>query len=120
MSASRETRSTFKVIVVGGSIAGLVLAHCLEKAGIDYVVLEKHHEIAPQVGASVGIMPNGARILDQLNLLDAVECEIEPLVMNHICYPDGFEFSSAFPKLLNKRYVQNDDSDHHLNERSDS
>ncbi|KAL8722761.1 MAG: hypothetical protein Q9225_000822 [Loekoesia sp. 1 TL-2023] len=104
MSTSCEIKGTFRVIIVGGSIAGLVLAHCLEKAGIDYVVLEQHHEIAPQIGASVGIMPNGARILDQLSLLDAVEREIEPLVMNHICYPDGFDFSSAFPTLLAKKF----------------
>ena len=104
MSTSFETDASFKVIIVGGSIAGLILAHCLERANIDYLVLEKHHEIAPQVGASVGIMPNGARILDQLGLLKAVEREIEPLVKSHICYPDGFEFSSAFPTLLSKRY----------------
>lgn len=47
----------FKVIIVGGSIAGLTLAHCLSKAGIDYIVLEKRKHIAPQEGASIGILP---------------------------------------------------------------
>lgn len=53
----------FKVIVVGGSVAGLTLAHGLERAGIDYVLLEKHKDIAAQVGAGISILPNGARIL---------------------------------------------------------
>ncbi|MCJ1243270.1 hypothetical protein MMC30_000467 [Trapelia coarctata] len=94
----------FKVIIVGGSIAALSLAHCLDSAGIDYVVLERHHDIAPQVGASVGIMPNGARILDQLGLFDDVESEIEPLDRSFIYYPDGFSFTSAFPSILHEQF----------------
>lgn len=101
-----KMENSFKVIVVGGSIAGLTLAHCLERAGIDYIVLERRDEIAPQVGASVGIMPNGARILDQLGFFDAVEAEIEPLDKSHIGFPDGFSFSSTHPTLLNQRYIQ--------------
>lgn len=97
----------FRVIIVGGSIARLSLAHCLDRiGGIDYVVLERRSHIAPQVGASVGIMPNGARILDQLGLFDAVEMEIEPLDRSHIHYPDGFSFSSDFPTILRKEYVR--------------
>lgn len=38
----------FKFIIIGGSIAGLVLVHCLDKASIDYVVLEKRQEITAQ------------------------------------------------------------------------
>lgn len=102
-SASMEKK--FKVIIVGGSIAGLSLAHCLDAIGIDYVVLERHKDIAPQVGASVGIMPNGARILDQLGLFDAVEREIEPLYRSYIWYPDGFGFTSAFPRILSDQCV---------------
>lgn len=37
-----------RVLIIGGSIAGLTLAHCLEKAKIDYVLLEKKEEIAPR------------------------------------------------------------------------
>lgn len=96
---------TFKVIIVGGSIAGLTLAHCLDRAGIEYVVLERHEDIAPQLGASVGIMPNGSRILDQIELFDAVEFEIEPLDRSHTWYPDGFTFTSAYPIILHERYA---------------
>jgi 2-polyprenyl-6-methoxyphenol hydroxylase-like FAD-dependent oxidoreductase len=55
-----------KVIIVGGSIAGLSLANMLEQFGIEFVVLEAYKEIAPQVGASIAIYPHFARILDQI------------------------------------------------------
>ena len=96
----------FKVIIVGGSIAGLTLAHCLDRAGIDYVVLEKHDDVAPELGASIGIMANGARILDQLGLYNEIESYIEPPYRSHVCYPDGFRFSSHSPAILNSRYVR--------------
>ncbi|KAF9639538.1 hypothetical protein BFW01_g11344 [Lasiodiplodia theobromae] len=56
----------FRVIIVGGSVTGLALALMLEKHGIDFIVLEAYPSIAPQVGASIGILPNGLRVLDQL------------------------------------------------------
>ncbi|KAJ0161768.1 FAD-dependent urate hydroxylase [Colletotrichum tanaceti] len=62
----------FRVLIAGGSIAGLTLANLLERLGISYTVLEAYHEMAPQVGASIGIQPNGARILDQVGLYDDV------------------------------------------------
>jgi 2-polyprenyl-6-methoxyphenol hydroxylase-like FAD-dependent oxidoreductase len=54
-----------KVIIVGGSVAGLTLAHCLHHSDIDFVLLEARKDIAPQVGASIVVLPNGARVLDQ-------------------------------------------------------
>nr|WGJ63577.1 FAD-dependent monooxygenase [Aspergillus striatus] len=95
---------TFKVIIVGGSIAGLTLAHCLERIGIDYLVLEKASEIAPQVGASIGVFPNGARILDQLGIYGDLEEVIEPMGQATVCYPDGFSFSSSYPQIIHKRF----------------
>ena len=38
----------FKVVIIGDSIAGPMLADCLDKASIDYVVLEKRQEITAQ------------------------------------------------------------------------
>lgn len=85
---------TFKVIIVGGSVAGLTLAHSLHKIGVDYTVLEKRPVIAPQEGASVGIFPNGARILDQLGIYAAIERVTTPLGATRINFPDGFHFIS--------------------------
>jgi 2-polyprenyl-6-methoxyphenol hydroxylase-like FAD-dependent oxidoreductase len=56
----------FRVIIAGGSISGLALAIMLEKNGIDFLVLEAYPEIAPQVGASIALLPNSFRILDQI------------------------------------------------------
>lgn len=87
----------FKIIIVGGSVAGLALAHCLERLGIYFHVLEANDDISPQVGASIGILPNGARILDQLGLFEAVEKQVEPMKTSRILYPDGYAFQSDFP-----------------------
>ena len=67
-------RSTpkFKAIIVGGSVAGLTLAHMFERAKLDYVLLEARDTVSPSIGASIVIMPNGARILDQLGLYDVM------------------------------------------------
>ncbi|PYI33097.1 FAD/NAD(P)-binding domain-containing protein [Aspergillus indologenus CBS 114.80] len=98
------TQPPFKVIIVGGSVAGLTLAHCLQHANIEHIVLEKGSDVAPQLGASVGIMPNGGRILAQLNLFDAIEQFIEPTHKAHITYPDGFNFANVYPKILEERF----------------
>lgn len=95
--------SPFRVIIVGASIAGLTLAHCLQRANIDHIVLERRDEIAPEVGASIGILPNGSRILDQLGLYEKIEELIEPLDLAHIVYPDGFKFTSIYPKIISER-----------------
>jgi 2-polyprenyl-6-methoxyphenol hydroxylase-like FAD-dependent oxidoreductase len=75
MAASKKN---LRVIIVGGSIAGLTLAHSLQRCGIDFVVLEANDDIAPQVGASIGFFANGARVLDQLGVFDDVLEEIVP------------------------------------------
>ncbi|KAJ5591276.1 hypothetical protein N7450_005248 [Penicillium hetheringtonii] len=69
----------FRVIIVGGSIAGLALANMLEQYEIDYVLLEKYPTIAPQVGAGFAIQPNGARILQQLGCYKPLEAANEPV-----------------------------------------
>lgn len=98
--------SQMKVVIVGGSIAGLTLAHCLSRYGIDYIILERRHDIAPQVGASVSLMPNGSRILDQLGMFDAVSENIEPCVFMQTWDENGRLLSETdAPILTGKRYV---------------
>ncbi|KAB8072140.1 hypothetical protein BDV29DRAFT_196997 [Aspergillus leporis] len=55
----RSPSKSFKVIIVGGSIAELSLALMLEKNGIDFLMLEGYPSIATQVGASLALLPNG-------------------------------------------------------------
>lgn len=70
----------FKVIVVGGGPAGLGLAHCFSKAGIDYVVLERSDDICNTDGATLALWPHNGRILDQLGLLERaqkIDCKVK-------------------------------------------
>ncbi|KAB8245451.1 hypothetical protein BDV35DRAFT_393913 [Aspergillus flavus] len=95
----------FRVVIVGGSIAGLTLAHCLLRNNIDFVVLEAHSEIAPQVGASIGIIPNGARILDQLGLFDDILATTEPLRESFYWTGEGnLIVRNDTPQLIQKRH----------------
>lgn len=71
--------SSFKVIIAGGSLVGLTTALVLEKAGIDYVLLEKR-EIAPNLGASISIHPHSQRVMEQLGVWPEIEASVIPLV----------------------------------------
>ncbi|KAH8771810.1 FAD binding domain protein [Diaporthe sp. PMI_573] len=80
----------FKIIIAGGGIAGLTLAAILEKFDIDYVLLESHGNIAPEVGASIGLFPNGLRILDQIGCYEDIRALPESNVRQmHIADENG-------------------------------
>ncbi|KAF2020082.1 FAD-binding domain-containing protein [Aaosphaeria arxii CBS 175.79] len=86
------TNSKFKVVIGGGSITGLTLANMLQLYDIDFVVLESYSDIAPQVGASIGMLPHGNRILDQLGLYQKL-LELSPPL-------DSFHFRDHTGKIL--------------------
>lgn len=95
------------MIIAGGSIAGLTLAHSLHHSDIDYVVLEARNEFAPQVGASIVVLPNGARILDQLGIFDDIYSYIEPCHNGISWTGDGKVIvDSNVPYLIGVRYAQ--------------
>ncbi|KAL4960352.1 FAD-dependent oxidoreductase [Aspergillus stella-maris] len=100
MDASAE----FNVIIVGGSIAGLTLAHCLHRAGIDHIVLEKRPEIAPEEGASIGLWPTGGQILHQLGLWEDVARGTEPLLRHNVRFPDGSGYSHRVLGTIYERF----------------
>lgn len=77
------------VIIVGGSIAGLTLAHCFRHNNIDFVLLEAGADLAPQVGAALVVCPNGGRILDQLGIFDDILAIVEPLQKGFTWTHDG-------------------------------
>jgi 2-polyprenyl-6-methoxyphenol hydroxylase-like FAD-dependent oxidoreductase len=88
MGKGKES-SGFRVIIAGGGIAGLTLANALQLANIDYVLLEGRNVIAPQVGASIGIGPSGARILDQIGCYDDINEHAAPVCFASHHYGDG-------------------------------
>ena len=104
MDDLKASQRKLKVIIVGASIAGLTLAHCLDRNGIDYVVLEAYKEIAPQIGASIGIFANGARILDQIGCFDDIYELVEPLGRASSWIDNGkLLVETDAPRLLYKR-----------------
>lgn len=48
---------TFKVIIVGGGPIGLLVAHALGHAGIDFVLLERRERLLEDTGAALIFSP---------------------------------------------------------------
>ena len=65
----------------------------------------KANEVAPQVGASIGLLPHGGRILDQLGLYEEVEKHIEPMIKTITTYPDGLSSVSCWARIIHERYM---------------
>jgi 2-polyprenyl-6-methoxyphenol hydroxylase-like FAD-dependent oxidoreductase len=104
MEKPSKINKGLRVIIVGGGGAELIRVHCLQKIGIDYVVLERRAEIAPQVGASIGILRNGARTLDQLGVFDDVIALTEPLITSTNWLRSGKKLNTSDrPKLIQMR-----------------
>ena len=102
-------KDDFRVLIAGGGVAGLALANMLEKFNIDYLVLEAHGSIAPEVGASIGPMPNGLRILDQVDCLEAIRNVIDGTMTTYYLRDgDGHPLLSIknHPDHIEKRYAR--------------
>ncbi|KAL8397348.1 hypothetical protein RB594_004169 [Gaeumannomyces avenae] len=69
----------FKAIIVGGGVGGLTLANVFEQLNIDYVLLEAYGGFTPEVGASIAMLPNGLRILDQIGCRAAFSEGVHPI-----------------------------------------
>ncbi len=78
------SKHRFKIAIVGGGVAGLSLAVMLERFDIDYVILEAYPDVVPQTGASIGLMPNGLRILDQLGCYEPIKESLDQKLGNDI------------------------------------
>ncbi|KAI1377088.1 FAD/NAD(P)-binding domain-containing protein [Hypoxylon crocopeplum] len=63
----------FRVIIVGGGLVSLSAAHIFLKADIDFVILEQHENLLPEIGSLLNLWPPTFRTFDQLGLLEAME-----------------------------------------------
>jgi salicylate hydroxylase len=61
-----------RVAIIGGGVGGLTAAIALRHAGIDVTVYEQAQQLG-EVGAGIGVAPNGLRSYEQLGLRDAIE-----------------------------------------------
>lgn len=69
-----------RVVIVGSGLSGLVMGHCLLKAGIDdFVILERRADPVERSGSVIGFFPQTFRILDQLGLLDDIQGLSKPM-----------------------------------------
>ncbi|KAG0005670.1 hypothetical protein BGZ79_002941 [Entomortierella chlamydospora] len=59
----------FKVLIVGGGIGGLMLGVMLERAGMDYEILERSPEHRP-LGSAITLNGTVLRLFEQLGMLD--------------------------------------------------
>lgn len=99
----------FRVIIVGGGPTGLVLAHALYQAGLDYTLLERSSTIPdPETnndnGTSLLLWPDSARILDQLGLLRQAQKLSCPMRTRQTRLEDGTSNASkddAFARARN-------------------
>ncbi|KAK8062459.1 hypothetical protein PG997_014556 [Apiospora hydei] len=89
MAPITRAEHRFRIIVVGAGVAGLTASHCLQKLGIDHVVLEKQAKVAPPLGASISMWPHGLRILNQLGCLQDIKTSAVPLNRFLCRDPDG-------------------------------
>ncbi|KAG0333827.1 hypothetical protein BG004_000679, partial [Podila humilis] len=67
-----------RITIVGGGIGGLTLANALERAGIDYIILEKSTTIRA-LGSSLGLDASSLGVMEQLNLLDDFYAASKPV-----------------------------------------
>lgn len=102
-----SSQRPFRAIIAGGGPSGLVLAHCLEAANIDFVLLESSPDAAQSSGSGFGLYPQASRVLKQLGLFGKVRALSEPTGDLHQLNYDG-SIIAAIPlmPLLEERYVR--------------
>ncbi|KAI1208503.1 FAD/NAD(P)-binding domain-containing protein [Annulohypoxylon truncatum] len=93
----------FKVIIAGGGVAGLALANMLQKAGIDFIMLERR-DVAPQTGASICLLSHTGKIFEQLGVWKRLCASTLPLTVRHHLdeYGKLFDSSSMFKDAMEK------------------
>ncbi|KAE8373977.1 hypothetical protein BDV26DRAFT_300685 [Aspergillus bertholletiae] len=88
---SAKELERFEVIIIGFSVAGLTLANALSRRKVDYVVLEAQKGLpAPFTGNALTLLPNGARVLSQLGVLEDIEAASQPIRSHSTWLANGY------------------------------
>lgn len=78
MPDSQSVKSP-KVIIAGAGLAGLTMAILLEKAGIEYQVLERSSEVQQTLGGAIILSFNVMPLMEQFGVLDQIEAISFPI-----------------------------------------
>ncbi|KAI1204610.1 FAD/NAD(P)-binding domain-containing protein [Annulohypoxylon truncatum] len=96
-----SSQKPFRVIIVGGGLVALTAAHMFSKADIEFVILEQHESLFPEIGSLLTLWPPTFRILDQLGLLDAVKLVIDDINLGvTMSADDGTIYSEMSPNTI--------------------
>jgi 2-polyprenyl-6-methoxyphenol hydroxylase-like FAD-dependent oxidoreductase len=109
MTNNKEEQEPAQFVISGAGIVGLVLALALKKhLGVTAEVYEKAHEFADDVGAALGMYPNGMRVLRDIDpkLMQEIRSQGYPYVYRRWERHDGTEIATASEEELS-----NGDSD---------
>ncbi|KAF3058925.1 hypothetical protein GL218_09588 [Daldinia childiae] len=94
----------FRIVIVGAGLVGLTAAHILSKTDIDFVILERHENLTPELGSLLSLWPPTFRIFDQLDLQDKLEPVLNPIDNGvTMSADDGSIFTSWNPGELIKK-----------------
>lgn len=98
----------FRVIIVGGGIAGLTVANALQAAKIDFILLEGRGDHTSVIGGVVMLDPCSGRILDQLGCYKELEDGTIALSSETQIYPNGDEVvhRKDWLNVWGRRYVR--------------
>ena len=74
-----QTVKSPKVIIAGAGLTGLTMAILLEKAGIEYQVLERSSEVQQTLGGAIILSFNVKPLMEQFGILDQIEAISVPI-----------------------------------------
>ncbi|KAG0381007.1 hypothetical protein BGX24_001195 [Mortierella sp. AD032] len=102
-TASDSTQGRLRVLIVGGGIGGLMLGLMLERASIDYVILERSSEIRP-LGSAISLNGSVLRVFEQLGMLEDVYKISKPSARLHLVKEDKVSQGHVDLEHFGERY----------------
>ena len=88
-----------KIAVIGGGIAGLTFALCMEESGYECHVFEKNPEYG-ELGAVISIFPNAMYVFRRLGLMNELVAAGGLLTQAYLKSSAGKVLSKAKPKYV--------------------
>ncbi|KAF9581778.1 hypothetical protein BGW38_001084 [Lunasporangiospora selenospora] len=103
ITPGNEPEQPLKVIIVGSGIGGLITAIMLDRAGIDYVILEKRPQHST-IGSAIAFTAVVLRVLDQLGLYEDIHAISKDFSQTRITMADGREIGILDGLFTQERY----------------